>query len=137
MTVRNRVVVDTNALVSRLLIPGSVPGRVVRKAVEEADLLVSEETLDELTEVLARSKFDSYVTLSERQEFIRHLGRVAELVPIIQTVRVCRDPRDNKFLALALSGAADVIVTGDDDLLVLDPFRGIAIRTPACYLAEM
>lgn len=136
MTVRARVVVDTNALVSRLLLPDSTPGRAVRKAAEAAQLLISEATLDELAEVLARAKFDSYVTVADRQSFIRLLGRIAELVPIIHRVQACRDPRDDKFLELAVNGRADVIVTGDKDLLGLDPFRGISIITPAAYLEQ-
>jgi uncharacterized protein len=135
MADRARVVVDNNALVSRLLIPASVPGRAVRKAVDEARLLVSEATLEELADVLARPKFDPYVGIADRQEFLRLLGRVAELVPITFTVRACRDPKDDKFLELAINGRADLIVTGDRDLLELNPFRGIPIMTPAEYLA--
>lgn len=134
MKARERLVIDTNALVSRLLVPGSVPGRAVRKAIDEAQLLVSGATLEELAEVLARPKFDLYVTVGERQEFLRLIGRVAEVVPTVMTVRECRDPKDDKFLELALSGEADVIVTGDADLLVLNPFRGIPIMTPIAYL---
>jgi putative PIN family toxin of toxin-antitoxin system len=85
---------------------------------------------------LGRSKFDAYIAVAERQSFIRLLGHIAELVPIIHTVKVCRDPHDDKFLELAVNGGADAIVTGDDDLLVLHPFRGIAIQTPANYLAQ-
>ncbi len=132
---RPRVVVDTNALVSRLLLPGAMPSQAVRKAVDEADLLVSDETLDELVDVLSRPKFDRYVTVEERQKFVRFLGCIAERVSVIHPIRACRDPDDDKFLALAVSGDAEVIVTGDSDLLVLHPFRGIAIRTPASYLA--
>lgn len=130
-----RVVVDTNALVSRLLVPESTPPRAVRKAVDEAELLVSEATVDELAEVLARAKFDRYVTVEERQTFIRLIGRIAVLVPVIHSVDECRDPRDNKFLELALSGEADAIITGDRALLDLHPFRGIPILTPAAYIA--
>ena len=133
---RPRVVLDTNALISRLLVPGSVPGQAVRKAVDEADVLVSGETLDELVDVLARPKFDRYVTLGERQEFIRLLGCIVERVSVIHPIRACRDPDDDKFLALAVSGKADIIVTGDSDLLALHPFLGIAIQTPASYLAQ-
>ena len=136
MTPRERVVVDTNALVSRLLLPDSVPGRAVRRAVDDAQLLVSEPVMEELADVLGRPKFDSYVTVEHRQQFLRLLGRVAEIVPIVYTVRECRDPRDDKFLELAVNGEADLIVTGDDDLLVLNPFRGIPIITPAAYLAR-
>ena len=136
MTVRERVVLDTNALVSRLLKPGSVPGQAVRKAVNEAQLLVSEATLGELADVLARLKFDAYVSIEERQQFVRLLGRIAEMVPINYTVQECRDPRDDKFLELAVNGEANLIVTGDGDLLALDPFRGTPILTPAGYLAR-
>jgi len=134
MADRARVVVDNNALVSRLLIPDLVPGRAVRKAADEAQLLVSEATLEELADVLARPKFDPYVSIAERQEFIRLLGRIAELVPITFTVRACRDPKDDRFLELAINGRADLIVTGDRDLLELNPFQDIPIITPAEYL---
>jgi putative PIN family toxin of toxin-antitoxin system len=136
MTARARVVVDTNALVSRLLLPTSVPAQAVRKVVDEALLLVSDATMEELADVLARRKFDAYVSLADRQEFIRLLGRVAEPVPITYCVRVCRDPKDDKFLDLALNGRANLIVTGDADLLELNPFRGIPIIAPAAYLAR-
>src|SRR5882672_6447204 len=134
MADRARVVVDNNALVSRLLIPNSVPGRAVRKAVDEAQLLISEATLEELADVLARPKFDPYVSIADRQEFIRQLGRIAELVPITFTVRACRDPKDDKFLELAINGRADLIVTGDKDLLGLKPFRDIPAIAPTEYL---
>jgi len=135
MIARERVVVDTNALVSRLLLPESIPGQAVRKAVDEADLLVSEAALYELADVLARPKFDQYLTIEHRKEFLRLLGRIAEMVPIVYTVHDCRDPKDNKFLEVAVNGEADIIVTGDQDLLVLNPYHGIRIVTPADYLA--
>ena len=136
MTQPERLVVDTNALVSRLLLPDATAGRAVSHAVRHAQLLASEATLEELADVLSRPKFDPYVTIAERQTFIRLVGRVAELVPIIRNVRECRDPRDDKFLELALNGEADRIVTGDKDLLALHPFQGIPIVTPAGYLIE-
>jgi putative PIN family toxin of toxin-antitoxin system len=133
---RERVVLDTNALVSRLLLPQSLPARAVRKAVDEADVLVSAATLSELVDVLSRPKFDRYVTIEERQGFLRRLGEIAEVVEILTPVRACRDPRDDKFLEVAVNGGADVIVTGDADLLALHPFRAIAILTPAAFLAR-
>jgi uncharacterized protein len=133
---REQVVVDTNALISRLLLPDSVPARAVHKVVTDAILLSSEATIAELAEVLARRKFDPYVSVADRQQFLRLLSRVTELVPVIHTVRACRDPRDDKFLELAVNGAATLIVTGDNDLLSLDPFRDIPIITPASYLAR-
>ena len=136
MTPRERIVVDTNALISRLLLPASVPGRAVRKAVEVGQLLVSAATMDELAAVLGRAKFDPYLSVADRQEFIRLLGRIAEMVPIVRVVRACRDPRDDKFLEVAVNGQANLVVTGDRDLLELDPFMGVAILSPAAYLAR-
>jgi putative PIN family toxin of toxin-antitoxin system len=134
MRPRERLVADTNALVSRLLLPSSVPGRAVRKAVETGLLLVSEATMEELADVLARPKFDRYITLEDRQQFLRLLGRLAEFVPIVYPVRACRDPKDDRFLEVAINGRAALILTGDADLLALHPWEGIAILSPADYL---
>lgn len=136
MKSRARFVVDTNALVSRLLLPQSAPARAVRKAADEGRLLMSEPTMLELVAVLGRAKFDPYVSVVDRQEFIRRLGRIAEMVPTVRVVRACRDPRDDKFLEVAVNGRADLIITGDHDLLELDPFMGIPILSPAAYLAR-
>jgi uncharacterized protein len=131
-----RLVVDTSVLISRMLLPGSVPGRAVALAARKADILASEATIGELAEVLARSKFDRYVTREERQTFQEEFVRLVVWVPILQTIRACRDPRDDKFLELAVNGEADAILTGDVDLLAMHPFRGISIMTPAACLAE-
>jgi len=134
MVRRERIVVDNNALISRLLLPDSTPGRAVRKAVDEAQLLVSEATLTELADVLARRKFDRYVGVADRQRFLTLLGSVAEMVSITYPIRACRDPKDDKFLELAVNGSAAAVVSGDRDLLVLNPFHGVAIVSPAAYL---
>ena len=68
--------------------------------------------------------------------FLAELARVVELVAITQRITLCRDPRDDKFLELALAGRADFLVTGDVDLLTLDPFHGTAIMDPATYLGR-
>ena len=64
---------------------------------------------------------------------VRRIFAKAELVTIKERIVACRDPTDDKFLELAVSGYADLIVTGDLDLLVLDPFRGIPIITPVVF----
>ncbi len=135
MTPRPRVVIDTNALVSRLLLPSSVPARAVRLAVMRGQILASDATLTELAEVLGRSKFDRYVSIEERQAFLRLFNRIAERVEVIHVVRACRDPRDDKFLELAANGQADWIVSGDRDLQAMHPFRGIPVLTPAVFVA--
>lgn len=134
MKIRPRVVVDTNALVSRLLVAGSLPALAVRRAVDMAQLLVSEATMEELADVLSRPKFDRYVSVEDRVRFLQHLARTAEMVSIVSTIRACRDRRDDKFLEVAVNGSAQWIVTGDADLLALHPFGEIRIVSPAAYL---
>ena len=131
-----RIVVDTNTLVSRLLLPQSVPADAVRKATGGGQVLISEATLAELADVLSRPKFTAYVSIADRQQFIRVLGRIGEMVPITRIIRECRDPKDDKFLELAVNGRAHAILTGDKDLLSLSPFGGILILTPARYLPQ-
>jgi putative PIN family toxin of toxin-antitoxin system len=129
-----RVVIDTNVLVSRLILPQSLPAQAVRRAELKALLLISEATMYELADILARPKFDRYVSLDDRKSFLRRLGQIAESVSITQLIRECRDPKDDKFLEVALNGRADVIITGDADLLEMHPWRGIAILSPVGYL---
>jgi uncharacterized protein len=86
--------------------------------------------------VLCRPKLAAYVPPSESTAFLIELARVAELVAITEHVELCRDPRDDRFLELALPGQADFLPTGDADLLALHPFRGTAILTPAAYLDD-
>lgn len=114
-----RVVLDTNVLISHALLPNSVPAQAVRKALHTGIILVSMETLSELADVLARPKFDPYVSITDRQQFLLTLGRVAERVTTTRKVQACRDPKDDKFLELAVNGQADILVTGDSNLLVL------------------
>ncbi|MDO4683470.1 MAG: putative toxin-antitoxin system toxin component, PIN family [Lautropia sp.] len=128
--------IDTNLWISRLLLPKSVSAQAVDKAIRWGRPLMSEETLAELARVLARPKFDRYVSREDRQQFLRKLGGVVTLVPIVQRVQVCRDPKDDKFLDLALAGQARYLLTGDHDLLVLNPFHSIRIITPADWLAQ-
>jgi putative PIN family toxin of toxin-antitoxin system len=131
---RPRFVLDTNAIISAALLKRSVSRRAFDKAVHEGELLVSAETLDELNQVLSRPAFAKYITAEERLEFLAVLLREAELVEVTIHVRRCRDPGDDKFLELAVSGQAACVVTGDQDLLVLHPFEGIPIVTPRDFL---
>lgn len=129
-----RCVVDTNVIVSASMLSLSVPRQAVEKALREGVLLFSESTLDELREILSRSKFDRYVSREDRALFLAQLGAAAEFVSIIRLVRECRDPKDDKFLEVALNGNADAIITGDSDLWVLRPWREVEILSPAEYL---
>ena len=131
----NRIVVDTNILVSFLLIPDSPPNKAVKKAIHEGTLLVSDDTLEELSIVLAREKFNQYISLEDRQEFLRKLLRITEKVSITKRIQECRDPKDDKFLEVAINGDADYIISGDKDLLVMSPYKkNIKIILPVNYL---
>ena len=134
MTIKARIVVDTNVLVCRLILPQSICAKALGRAESNARLLISEATMYELADVLSRPKFDRYVSLQDRKGFIERLTQIAEIVPIIQLVRECRDRKDNKFLEVALNGRADVIITGDKDLLAMHPWREIEILSPDDYL---
>ncbi len=124
------------ALNSPVLAPNGVAVRAVRLATSRTIVLASSETLTELADVLDRLKFDPYASIEERRTFLRLFARIAEQVAILRPIQACRDPRDDKFLALAVNGGADVIVTGDADLLVLDPFHAVRIMTPAAFLSS-
>ena len=130
-----RVVVDTNVWVSRLLLAGSVPARAVDKALAQFEVVVSEASVEELADVLSREKFDRYVSLQDRQEFIRRLFQLTTPVSVLSEISDCKDPKDNHILALALDSESDWIVTGDEDLLAMTPWRGIKIVAPGALLA--
>ncbi|MFA7670369.1 MAG: putative toxin-antitoxin system toxin component, PIN family [Burkholderiaceae bacterium] len=137
MRTDRKLVIDTNLWVSRLLLPDGAAARAVDHGLAWGLPLMSEETLAELSDVLSRRKFDKYVTREDRQKFLLLLGGVVRIVPINKRVAVCRDPKDDKFLDVALGGGAQVIVTGDQDLLELHPFHEIEILRPADFLSKI
>jgi putative PIN family toxin of toxin-antitoxin system len=134
---RPRIVLDTNAVISAALLKRSVSRRALDVALDQGEILVSAETIDELNRVLGRDDFSRYVTEDERLEFLAAFLRHATLIQVRVSITVCRDPRDNKFIELAVSGHAAWIVTGDNDLLVLHPFRSVAIVTPRDFVDAM
>jgi putative PIN family toxin of toxin-antitoxin system len=133
---RERVVIDTNVLISSLFFTASTPALAVDKAVTKAQLVATTETLRELIGKLHSPKFDRYVRRERRGALLERVASLVEIIDVLQAIRASRDPKDDKFLEAAVNGRADVIVTGDKDLLDLNPFRGVAIVTPADYLAR-
>jgi putative PIN family toxin of toxin-antitoxin system len=129
-----RVVVDTNVLISALLAGNSIPGQALTKAEDSGLLLASEATLCEIEEVLRRPKFAKYLAIETRAEFLVRYRAATRLVKVPFPIQACRDPRDDKFLEVAVYGKADLILTGDTDLLALNPFCGVRILSPAEYL---
>jgi putative PIN family toxin of toxin-antitoxin system len=137
MTTDLRIVVDTNVFVSQLILPRSKPSEAVRAALRLGKLLTSEDQLRELFDVVMRPKFEPYVSAEVRLEEVRRLATLIEPVRIVRRVRVCRDPKDDMLLEIAINGGASHIVTGDTDLLDLKAFDGVPILKPADFLMRM
>lgn len=129
-----RVVIDTNVWISRLLTRHSTAARAVDMAIATCELLMSDDALAELDNVLARPKFDRYVSQEDRKRFVQLAGGLATRIVPVVSLQACRDPADDKLLELALSGMAHALVTGDEDLLAMHPFREVAIVRPAAFL---
>lgn len=136
-----RVVFDTSTLVGAAIRPDSIPDRALQIAMGSHELLVSDETLHELEAVLVRKRFDRYAKQGERRLFIEAIRVNATQVAVKRKERIavreaCRDRNDEKFLALCLSANADVMVSSDQDLLVLHPWHGIPVLTPTQFFEQ-
>jgi putative PIN family toxin of toxin-antitoxin system len=129
-----RAVVDVNILVRALIKPDGSVGPVLQRLRDAAfTLLYSEPILEELLDVLSRPRIRAKYQLEEDDIETVLLLVLLRGEPVVPSRRVtsCRNPLDNKFLEVAMAGKADVIVSGDQDLLVLSPFEGIPIASPA------
>ena len=134
MRSKDRFVFDTSVLVRAVLIGDSRPAEAFRKARQIGDILLSLPVAEELNEVLGREKFDRYLTREDRERFLAALIQAAKFIEVTEPIVACRDPKDDKFLELAVSGQAACIVTSDDDLLALHPFREIPILSVEQFL---
>jgi putative PIN family toxin of toxin-antitoxin system len=129
-----KVVFDTNVLISALLLADSVPSIALQEAERRGTILYSLSTIKELSEVLSRPKLARYIDPNAAAGFLARIHRSWKEIEILHSVEVCRDSKDDKFLDLALNGDASVIVTGDEDLLTLNPYREIKIINPHTFL---
>lgn len=129
------IVFDASTVVSAILKADSIPERALLRA-EEVDVLALSAAVDaEFAEVLSRPKFARAIPLARRHRFLRFLREAAIWFDPVVRVTDCRDAKDDKYLELALAAGAETIVSSDDDLLVLHPWRGVRILNPAAYLA--
>lgn len=129
-----RVVVDTNVLISAALSAGGPPARLVRHVLLHGRMLFSDASFAELHTRLWRPKFDRYLSIEDRKQLLHDFGAVGVWIDVPATVSArtfSRDADDDKFLHLALVGQADLLVSGDRDLLDLVAVEGIAVVTPA------
>ena len=125
---------DTNVLVSAFLVSASKPRLALELVRQKGVLLLSAAAFVELHEVLHRPSILRYSRNQLVEPFLAVLAREAQWVDTSATIRACRDPKDDKFLELAIDGRATHIITGDLDLLALNPFREIRILSPHSFL---
>ena len=121
-----RVVIDTNIWIG-FLIGKTLSGLSEALMNAKIRILFSEELFDELVEVLQRPKFKKYFSQNDIMELISLIHLKTEHIEIRERFEDCRDPKDNFLLDLCVSGDADYLITGDDDLSALNPFRGVEI----------
>jgi uncharacterized protein len=125
-----RIIIDTNIFVSAFVFKSETATDVVRFVALNHVMLFSESTFIELKMTLLKPKFTQIMELTTIKNLLKNLIRIGVFIEPKTKITVCRDPKDNKFLELAVAGNADFIVTGDKDLLELPPFRNIRIITP-------
>lgn len=128
---------DADVVVSAALNANGISRRSLAAARLHGILAFSQAVFDEMAEVLSRPKFARILTEDRRREALELLAAAALWVDAAEKVEDCRDAKDNRYLELALAAQAAVIVSGDEDLLVLHPWRGVRVLRPAQFLAEL
>jgi putative PIN family toxin of toxin-antitoxin system len=132
-----RVVLDTNLLVSYLLTHRPPIATLIDDFLAKGEfaMMTAPELLAELDRVLRYPKLQRYYTDEERTRFVALVLALSEVVELPETIpRICRDPDDDRLIACAVVGEADVIVSGDDDLLALKQVGDISILTAVQFL---
>lgn len=129
-----KIVFDTNVLVSALLFKTSKSRLAYEKALLNHQIISSLECYKELVEVLSRPKFSKYFSEIDKSIFLINYFHSTQFVKVNIVVEDCRDPKDNKFLALAFEHSSDFIVSADNDLPILNPYKNIPILTPNGFL---
>jgi len=129
-----RLILDTNVIISGVLLKGEAIRSLLIYLLNEYQLVFSQTTWDELASVFQRDAFEKMMPLGARLRVLAELASKVEVVESTSIVTDCRDPKDNKFLSLAIDANAIAIVTGDKDLKVLHPYKGIAIQSPADFM---
>ena len=136
MSVKDAFVLDTNVLIDALLFKSSFGRRAFDIVRARGTLVLSTPTYSELVEVLYRPRLRRYIEEEERRSFLSRLGEMAKFVEPSEVIRACRDPKDDKFLELAIASKALAIITRDIDLIVLDPFQGVRIFEAQAFVEQ-
>lgn len=132
-----RIVIDTNILISSFLLKKSISRDAFEKAKHEFVLVASIQTFSELKSVLLRPKFDNYISMNTRLQIIEDFGGILTFLEPKTKLDLCRDPKDNKFLELANESQAKLLISGDKDLLELEHNLGFRIVNPSEFLQSI
>jgi len=127
-------VIDTNTLISAFLFKYSNPRKAFDRVTEIGKIAVDIETYNEFKDVLLRPKFNTYISPESKLLVLKEFKELIVFSEISESIQVCRDPKDNKFLELAIAANASCIITGDKDLLVLHPFRNVPILNAVDFI---
>lgn len=134
MNKETKYICDTNILLSSLISETTPPAQTVDYIRKYGMFSFSQETLTEFEDVLKRPKFDKFLSKEKRSSFINQIFELSVFYEVNQKVDICRDPKDNKFLDVAIASYADYLITGDDDLLVLERIGNTSIITPRKFI---
>jgi putative PIN family toxin of toxin-antitoxin system len=133
-----RAVLDANVYVSAVIQPDGTPGRLVERFVRDDafEVVVSPAIVDEVLRVLTYPKVRKLIRgEAEPELWLEDLVVLADMVPAeVQLSGVCEDPDDDKYVAAALEGRADHVVTGDQGFLELREYQGVRIVNPRAFL---
>lgn len=127
-------VFDTNLIISAHLSKHSISRKAYDLAFDIGLVLRSDKSFDELVVTFTKPKFEKYLSIESRIKAINEFESKSLLIGVTDSIKICRDPKDDKFLSLAKSGNASAIITGDKDLLILNPFENIPIVSPDEFL---
>ncbi len=132
------IVIDTNLWVSMALGSKTVI-RQMQQVIEAPHVIIftSAEQLEELTDTLAKPKLQKYLTQNRTQQLLELIWQKAQLIHVHTQMKICRDPKDDFLIQLAMDAQAHCIVSGDADLLVLNPVGDLKIVTITDFLQKL
>ena len=132
----SRIIIDTNILISAAFGPKSQPAQALEYARLHEQLIISPALFDEYKKLLS-PKFDAVLPRLSRMRIIECMRYDAEWVDHNLELAECRDPKDDMVLSLAVAGEVDFVLTGDKDLLIMNPFEGVEILTARTFLERL
>ena len=118
------------------MFPFSKPRKAFDISLEKGKILISNETFSELKRILLKEKFDKYADRDLRKAFLSEFLSISQKIKIERKVKASRDKKDDQFLDVAVNGKADYLISGDRDLLVLNPFENVEILNPHDFIEK-